>query len=99
MDNETTRQGLEARQFAPLELPTAGESLNSMRKNSVSNVNSPDTASKPLFHSGSGYNLRGTGMCIIKAVKSAKSHTYFKVKQEGSIHPTIQMVGFLEHVL
>ena len=58
MENETTRRGLQERQDAPQVLPSSEESLNSTRINSASNVNSPDTASKPLSHSRCGCNAR-----------------------------------------
>ena len=58
---KTTRTELQERQDAPQVLTASEELLNSTRKNSVSNVNSPDTASKLLSHLGSGYNNRKVG--------------------------------------
>jgi hypothetical protein len=58
MQKETTINGLQERQDTPQVLTTSEESLNSMRSSSVSNVNSPDTASMLVSHSGCGYYLR-----------------------------------------
>ena len=73
---KTTRQGLQERQDAPQVLTASEELLNSMRKKSVSNVNSPDTASKPLSHLGCGYNSRKRGGLSAK-------HSVFVLSVDG----------------
>ena len=74
---KTTRKGLQALQDAPLILNPAEELLNSTRNNSVSNVNSPDIASKPLSHLGSGYNNRKVGSVSPK-------HNVFVIGVDGT---------------
>ncbi len=72
----TTRQVLQERQNAPLVLPSSQESLNCMSLKTNSNVNSPVENSKPLFHSGSGYDVR-------KDRSMSPKHPVFVLDAEG----------------
>jgi hypothetical protein len=56
--HETTRNGLQALQDAPLILNPAEEPLNSMSIENSSNVNSPADGSMSVSHWGSGCNIR-----------------------------------------
>jgi len=51
----TTRKGLQSSRDAPLISGSDGESLN---PTSLKNIRKPDDSSKPLFHLGSGFDVR-----------------------------------------
>ncbi|MBI4447898.1 RRXRR domain-containing protein [Candidatus Woesearchaeota archaeon] len=69
---KTTRNGLQARQSTPLTLTTAEESFNST---SLQTPLTKRESSKPVFHSGSGYNSRKRG--------GLSAHNVFVLDVEG----------------
>ena len=75
---QATTIGLQERQDTPQILTTSAESFNAMRNNSVSNVNSPDTASMPISHVGCGYNVLTS-----KDRSMSPKHTVFVLGIDG----------------
>ncbi len=72
----TTRQGLQERQNTSLVLPSSQESLNCTSLKTNSNVSSPVENSKPLLHSGSGFDVR-------KDRSMSPKHSVFVLDAEG----------------
>ncbi len=85
----TTRTELKELWSASLAPNTSAESFNAMTSDES---NKEDAKSKFCFHLGSGYNLRGTGTLVVRAVQSAKSHNYY-TKKEAALIPHARQWG------